>query len=47
VTRGRTDGALVRYVTPLAAGEDPGAGDARLTRFIATSLPVMGDYIPN
>lgn len=46
VTRGRTDGALVRYVTPILQGEEVAEADARLTRFITSSLPRLRDYIP-
>ncbi|KFE34403.1 VPLPA-CTERM-specific exosortase XrtD [Thioclava atlantica] len=45
--RGRTDGALVRYVTPIARDEEIEGADARLTRFIASSLPRLDAYIPD
>jgi exosortase D (VPLPA-CTERM-specific) len=41
----RTDGALVRLITPLTEGEDASAGDARLQRFSADLLPVLVPYI--
>ena len=46
VTRGRTDGALIRYVTPIAPDEDISVADARLLKFIARSLPQMRAYVP-
>jgi hypothetical protein len=46
MTRGRTDGALMRLITPLPKGEDPAAADARLQAFMADALPKMGAYIP-
>lgn len=46
LTRGRTDGALVRYVTPIRRDEDIRAADRRLTRFIGQSLPRLSASIP-
>ncbi|SHF86534.1 exosortase D, VPLPA-CTERM-specific [Loktanella atrilutea] len=46
LTRGRTDGALVRFVTPIAAGEDEAAADARLQGFMADLLPRLPRFIP-
>jgi exosortase D (VPLPA-CTERM-specific) len=45
--RDRTDGALVRFVTPLREGEEPAAGDARLERFIAATVPMLRRYLPD
>lgn len=42
----RSDGALVRVLTPLAPGEDPGIGERRLVEFAATLRPVLDAYIP-
>lgn len=47
LTRRRTDGAMIRLITPLAPTEDAAAGDARLTSFARTALPILPDYIPN
>jgi exosortase D (VPLPA-CTERM-specific) len=47
LTRDRTDGALVRVITPIAAGEDPGAADSRLRRFSAAALPALTPYLPD
>jgi len=46
LTRGRTDGAMVRFVTPLAEGEPEAAADARLQRFMADLLPKLPRFIP-
>jgi exosortase D (VPLPA-CTERM-specific) len=45
--RNRTDGALVRLITPLPAGESPAGGDAMLTEFTASVLPTLQKYLPN
>ncbi len=42
---GRTDGALVRFITPIKNG-DLAAAEARLTGFIATALPYLPDFVP-
>lgn len=42
----RTDGALVRYITPMLAGEPEGAADARLERFMRESLPKLPRFVP-
>jgi len=46
VTRGRTDGALVRVITPIGAGERPAEADARLESFLQDMLPILPRYIP-
>lgn len=46
MTRNRTDGAMVRLVTPLRDGEAEADGDARLTKFAATMVPVLSSFIP-
>lgn len=43
----RTDGALVRFVTPLAANEPVALGDARLGQFAQSILPALNNYLPN
>ena len=47
VTIGRTDGALVRLVTPIGTHESEAAGEARLARFMAESLPLLPRFVPN
>ncbi|MBV9695331.1 MAG: VPLPA-CTERM-specific exosortase XrtD [Gammaproteobacteria bacterium] len=44
--RNRTDGALVRLVTPLADNEAVSAADARLVGFARAALPTLQHYLP-
>jgi EpsI family protein len=46
LTRHRTDGALVRLVTPVYPNESPDNADARLREFTRLIVPVLRDYIP-
>lgn len=46
ILRNRTDGALVRMVTPMRPGEPSGAADARLTAFARLAVPLLGPYVP-
>lgn len=46
VTRGRTDGALVRLITPIAAGESEAEAEARLRRFLSQSFAVLPRFVP-
>lgn len=43
----RTDGALVRLITPMNAGEAADRGDARLAEFAAQAAPQLDRFIPN
>ncbi len=43
---GRTDGALIRMVTPLNAGEDETTADTRLQAFLALAQPSLDTFIP-
>lgn len=43
---GRTDGALVRYVTPISPSEQESDADARLMRFISMSLERLPRFVP-
>jgi EpsI family protein len=45
LTRGRTDAALVRVVTPIGADGEV-AADARLTRFLAASVDRLRRNLP-
>jgi exosortase D (VPLPA-CTERM-specific) len=45
LTLNRSDGALVRVITPLQDGEDATVGDARLSRFSASVLPELQKYV--
>jgi exosortase D (VPLPA-CTERM-specific) len=46
LTRKRTDGALVRLITPVYAGEATPETEARLQAFCRQMVPVLGEYIP-
>ncbi|WP_175478903.1 VPLPA-CTERM-specific exosortase XrtD [Rubrimonas cliftonensis] len=46
LTTGRTDGGLVRLITPLEPGEDEALGDARLQQFMQAMLPRLSAFIP-
>jgi exosortase D (VPLPA-CTERM-specific) len=46
LTLGRTDGALIRYVTPIGDGETEADAEARLMRFISQSLPSLPRFVP-
>lgn len=43
----RSDGALVRFVTPLTVSESIDDADRRLNQFVNKLLPMLPDYIPN
>ncbi len=47
IVRNRTDGALVRLITPLGVNESAAAGDVRLTEFTARVMPTLQGYLPN
>jgi len=47
LTQNRTDGALIRFVTPLVPGEPEAAADARLTAFVAAASAELGPYVPD
>jgi exosortase D (VPLPA-CTERM-specific) len=44
---GRTDGALLRLVTPISQREDIGAADLRLASFLGTVQPLLRSYVPD
>ena len=46
LTRRRTDGALVRLITPVYENEGVGDAEARLQGFTRAIVPVMREYIP-
>jgi exosortase D (VPLPA-CTERM-specific) len=46
LTMGRTDGALVRFVTPIGPGETEAEAAARLERLMETLLPRLPRFIP-
>jgi len=47
LTRRRTDGALVRLITPIKPGDTGNQGDMRLAEFAAQAVPRLNRYIPN
>jgi EpsI family protein len=42
----RSDGSLVRFVTPMFPGESPDAAQQRMLPFTSAVLPLLDDYIP-
>ena len=44
--RGRTDGALVRFTTPIQEGETEAAAEARLQRLMAEALERLPRFVP-
>lgn len=46
VTRGRTDGAIVRYTTPIRPDEDVAAGDARIQVLMRETLLDLPRFVP-
>ena len=46
LTRGRSDGALVRFVTPIAEGESIASAEARMQRLMGDLLPRLPRFIP-
>lgn len=47
ITRGRTDGALVRLIIPLPPGTSVAKGDRQLTAFARAFVPKLNQYVPN
>jgi exosortase D (VPLPA-CTERM-specific) len=43
----RTDGALVRVITPIVDGEPKDAADQRIHAFLTGALPLLSEYVPN
>ena len=46
VTRGRTDGALVRFTTPISPRENVAAADARIQKLMRESLQRLPRHVP-
>jgi exosortase D (VPLPA-CTERM-specific) len=46
LTRQRTDGALVRVITPVMQNEKLSDAETRLQGFVKETLPILDDYIP-
>ncbi len=47
LTLGRTDGALVRYVTPIGPKETEADAEARLMEIVTKSLKRLPEFVPN
>jgi exosortase D (VPLPA-CTERM-specific) len=47
LTRRRSDGALVRLVAPVLAGEDDSVADRRLRQFASIIEPAISKYVPD
>ncbi|MEI4488230.1 VPLPA-CTERM-specific exosortase XrtD [Frigidibacter sp. MR17.14] len=46
LTKGRTDGALVRFITPIGDGETEAAAEARLVGMMADALKPLPNFVP-
>lgn len=46
ITMNRSDGALVRFVTPMYPGETANAAQQRLLPFTSAVVPMLNNYIP-
>ena len=46
LTKQRTDGALVRLITPVGEFEEVGDADRRLQSFMSKALPLLDQYLP-
>ncbi|WP_353346817.1 VPLPA-CTERM-specific exosortase XrtD [Litorivita sp. NS0012-18] len=47
ITMGRTDGALVRLITPIARGETEEEAEARLQKMFKETVQVLPRFVPN
>ena len=47
LTRNRSDGSLVRIITPLTPGENEANGDARLVEFSKAAVQHLPEFVPN
>ena len=46
IARGRTDGALVRLISPILPNETAADADARLEAFMADAVPALEPFVP-
>ena len=46
LTRQRTDGALVRVITPVYEDEELKDAEKRLQEFVGVMNPILGEYLP-
>jgi hypothetical protein len=47
ITRARTDGALVRLVTPMKPGNDSMVADRTLQSFMGAMVPDLSQFVPD
>ncbi len=47
ITRRRTDGALVRFITPISENKGFEFAEKTLVQFVKELEPVLVEYIPN
>lgn len=47
ITHNRTDGALVRLITPISGNDGPAGAQARLVKFTQRLFPYLNEFIPN
>ena len=43
----RSDGGMVRLMTPMLNGESPDAAQGRMMNFVSQFLPLLDGYIPS
>jgi hypothetical protein len=46
ISMNRTDGALVRIVTPITSGEDSSTAEARAASFAEQIIPELDRFVP-
>ena len=46
ISMNRSDGSLVRFVTPMFPGESPDAAQQRISPFTSAVVPILDNYIP-
>jgi EpsI family protein len=46
ITLNRSDGALIRFVTPIGKNEEPAVADARMAEVLAQATHALQDYLP-
>ena len=46
LNHGRTDGALVRFVSPIGPGETAADADARILEIMGETLPRLPRFVP-
>jgi EpsI family protein len=47
LTRQRTDGALIRVITPIGSTEKPEDAELRIRDFLNDTIPILSSFIPN